>query len=87
MALGAISHLSGQELSDMMREALDAYPPFQPLKFILIGPLYDVVDYNATTDRFDYAAPTDLIWRRSPSPSDCVWMVPGTERNYFSWMW
>lgn len=88
MAEMGLNYLTEEVLTELMRQAVDNPPAlYMRPKFRSIGPLYDVVDYNAAADRIDYATPTDFIWRGRSSPSDCVWMVPGTQRDYSSWMW
>lgn len=44
-------------------------------------PAHSCVNYSARKNRSTYTPPELFYWHVEPSPSDCVWMVPGTARQ------
>lgn len=43
-------------------------------------PHYQCVRYDAAVPRVEYMKRDTFYWTPGPSPSDCVWMMPGQER-------
>lgn len=47
----------------------------------LENPTPHVVQYHATIDEHTYVSPAMFYWHvRDKSPSDCVWIVPNSEK-------
>lgn len=70
----------GDKLRDMLGE--DHGPWFDlESPFLLIPEKQPpMVNYRAKLERPVYTPPTHYFWHDEDGPTDCTWIVPGTER-------
>lgn len=73
---------SGSVLSRRELKLALAYPLPASLFNVMAEPAHDFVYYQPGFG-CTYIQPTTFYWGRRRSPSDCVWMIPGTERRRY----